>query len=57
MRNILGLTQPCEKDCPDRKVGCHDKCEKYLEFRKKLDELRKQERIRTNNYIVRERRK
>ena len=29
---------PC-KDCPDRKVGCHSTCEKYLEFRKERDEL------------------
>ena len=23
---------PC-KDCPDRKMGCHGRCEKYLAFR------------------------
>jgi hypothetical protein len=29
---------PC-KDCPDRKVGCHSTCEKYILFRKERDEL------------------
>ena len=28
---------PC-KDCPDREVGCHSKCQKYAEFRKGIDE-------------------
>lgn len=28
---------PC-KGCKDRYVGCHDKCDKYLAFRKQLDE-------------------
>ena len=22
---------PC-KDCPDRKTGCHSKCQKYIEY-------------------------
>lgn len=29
---------PC-KDCPDRQVGCHSTCEKYLAFRKERNEL------------------
>lgn len=24
---------PC-KDCPDRYLGCHSECEKYIEFQK-----------------------
>lgn len=24
---------PCYK-CPNRKLGCHDQCEKYLKYRK-----------------------
>lgn len=28
---------PCYK-CPDRNVDCHAQCEKYLAFRKSLDE-------------------
>ena len=23
---------PCERDCPRRAVGCHAKCELYLEY-------------------------
>lgn len=23
---------PCERDCPTRAVGCHAKCELYLEY-------------------------
>ena len=26
------MRSPCAKDCPDRKQGCHAKCEKYLEY-------------------------
>lgn len=29
---------PC-KDCPNRQVGCHSTCEKYLTFRKERNEL------------------
>ena len=32
------LNSPC-KDCPDRTVGCHGKCEKYEAYRVKVDEL------------------
>lgn len=28
---------PC-KGCKDRYLGCHSKCKKYIEFRKKKDE-------------------
>lgn len=31
------MQAPC-KDCPDRVVGCHSTCEKYIEFRKYRDE-------------------
>lgn len=33
---------PCRqtdgKDCPDRRVGCHSRCEAYKAFRAELDE-------------------
>ena len=32
------LTAPC-KDCTDRSVGCHGKCEKYQAYRVKVDEM------------------
>ena len=30
---------PCERACPDRTPECHGKCEKYLEWREKRDEM------------------
>ena len=35
---------PC-KDCKDRHVGCHGKCEKYLEYKKELQKAKHQEKI------------
>ena len=26
------MNPPCERDCPTRAVGCHAKCELYLEY-------------------------
>jgi hypothetical protein len=31
---------PC-KNCPNRKVGCHSTCQKYLDFRKEVDKINK----------------
>lgn len=31
------MNAPC-KNCPDRKIGCHSKCNKYSQFRKERDE-------------------
>lgn len=44
------LNAPC-KDCPDRVVGCHSTCEKYIAFRKYRDELleRRTKEARLNN--------
>lgn len=28
----LAMKPPCERDCPRRTVGCHAKCELYLEY-------------------------
>ena len=35
------MTAPC-KDCPDRHYKCHSECERYKEFRKQCDDVRKQ---------------
>lgn len=40
------MIAPC-KDCPDRVVGCHGKCEKYQAYRVEVDEL-KLERAKKN---------
>jgi hypothetical protein len=34
------MKAPC-KDCPNRKVGCHSTCEKYLDYRKEVDKINK----------------
>ena len=23
---------PCSRDCPNRTIGCHSKCQKYIDF-------------------------
>lgn len=35
---------PC-KDCPNRQIGCHSKCEHYIEFKRLLNERNLKERI------------
>ena len=32
---------PC-KDCPNRQVGCHSTCEKYIEYKKESDRIREE---------------
>lgn len=39
------MIQPPCKDCPDRTVGCHATCEKYLDF------AAERERIRTEKWL------
>ena len=36
----------CPPDCPTRKPGCHDHCEKYQTSRAKLDEINRQKRLK-----------
>lgn len=33
------MNSPC-KDCPDRQMGCHSNCEKYLSYDKYRQEIR-----------------
>jgi hypothetical protein len=44
---------PC-KDCPDRIPGCHGSCDRYKEWKQRLDELnkarREYDRTRYNKY-------
>ena len=42
MRKVV----PC-KDCHERKLGCHGRCEKYQDWKAKVDE-EMQARIREN---------
>lgn len=37
------MTAPC-KDCPDRSIGCHASCGKYIAYRKTQDEYNENNR-------------
>lgn len=41
---MISLNTPC-RNCTERTLGCHDACEKYKEFKEKLehDKLLKKE--------------
>ena len=46
------MTPPC-KDCPDRFVGCHGVCEKYLRFNEERKMSRAQAKARgADGYFV-----
>ncbi len=34
---------PC-KDCEDRHPACHDKCERFADFRKEIDRIKEAKR-------------
>ena len=36
------MNSPC-KDCPDRHIGCHSDCDKYINYRKELEQLKEQQ--------------
>ena len=38
------MKAPC-KDCEKRYIGCHGRCEKYLEFKRANDERLKQKSL------------
>ena len=40
---------PC-KDCPDRHLACHDKCEKYKEWKDYLTETKTKEKLDHRSY-------
>lgn len=42
----MSISNPC-KDCEDRELGCHSQCDKYSEFKSKIEEI-KEERIKQN---------
>lgn len=41
------------KDCPDRTVGCHSFCQKYLEEKRIHEEALEEKRHRLNNDRIR----
>lgn len=51
--SIMGTKEtPCKRDCPNRCAvpNCHGTCEKYLTWKKQLEEVRKKEIL--NNIFV-----
>lgn len=40
---IVGKKPPC-KDCTERTVGCHSKCEKYIEWKNKDSQVKEANR-------------
>ena len=38
-----GINSPCY-NCPDRYVGCHGKCDKYKQFKIKLEEFNEKQK-------------
>lgn len=50
MFEILIYDNPPCKDCADRAMGCHGKCEKYKQWRfvheQRLDEIQAAEKVR-----------
>lgn len=52
---------PCKRECPNRKVGCHGTCEEYKAYKEKLEKnkaLRINEIEMFNDYLcVRTKRK
>ncbi len=50
------INAPC-KDCPDRAMGCHDRCKKYLNYKKQLDEIREENYRKRASLYKRGRRK
>ena len=48
MQIYTAMKQPPCKDCTERKIGCHGKCERYKAF-KEYHEAEKQQKIREGN--------
>ena len=49
------FTPPCydtitKTDCPDRKLGCHDTCEKWAKYEKKRNARYRETLIRNSAY-------
>lgn len=45
------MTAPC-KDCPNRFIGCHASCGKYIAYRKEQDEYNEGKRKKTKSAII-----
>lgn len=43
---------PCKRDCPNREIGCHGKCEAYGSFRAKQEARYRQNEINASASYV-----
>jgi hypothetical protein len=43
LKITFGVESPC-LDCPDRVPACHDRCERFAEYKRKLDEIKGKKR-------------
>lgn len=51
------MANNCCKDCKDRHIGCHGKCESYKEFQRRNAEINKRKRFENglHSYEMRKR--
>lgn len=40
----MPTSSPC-KDCPDRQLGCHSLCEKYLAYARERDKINRNRQV------------
>lgn len=40
---VAGVRSPCQ-NCPDRHEACHDSCERYAEYKRKVAEAKQNRR-------------
>ena len=43
LKITFGVEPPC-LDCPDRAPGCHDRCERFAEYKRRLEEIKGKKR-------------
>ena len=46
--NFGGISSPC-KNCEKRHIGCHSKCNLYIDYKKELAKIKKEEMIEKIN--------
>jgi hypothetical protein len=39
------MRNSCCRECTDRKIGCHSKCERYKQFREEIELIHKNKRL------------
>ena len=47
---ISSMRSPC-RDCPERTVGCHGKCEAYKAYRGVLDEINRKRLLYRESFV------